>query len=156
MLSSHQIRLVYIRRNSVVHTCFVFGQNYSRGRVDLWPEGIHAHTSATTTPTHSPAHITLRVVEQNNELYLEGNPSAASSSVVAISAANSCSVEADGSGDDNDTHVCVIYLTPRGGQSSIPGFTPSGLWFSDTACTVPSSRLVSCSTTLPCWEPKPI
>ena len=71
LLSSHQIRLVciYIRRNSVVHTCFDFGQNYSRGRVDLWPESTHAHTSATTTttPTHSPAHITLTVVEQNNE-----------------------------------------------------------------------------------------
>ena len=30
--------------SSVVHTCFVFGQNYSRGLVDLWPESTHAHT----------------------------------------------------------------------------------------------------------------
>ena len=73
LLSSHQIRLVYIRRNSLVHTCFVFGQNYSRGRVDLWPESTHAHTSATTTPTRSPAHITFRVVEQNNEPF-RGKP----------------------------------------------------------------------------------
>ena len=86
----------YIYAETLVHTCFVFGQNYSRGRVDLWPERTHAHTSATTTPTHSPAHITLRVVEQNNEPF-RGNPSAASSSVVASSAANSSSVEAGGS-----------------------------------------------------------
>ena len=39
------------------------------------------------------------------------------------------------SGSDNDTYVGVNYLTHRGGQSSIPGFPPSGLCLSDTACT---------------------
>ena len=62
-----------MRRNYVVHTCFVFGQNYSRGRVDMWPESTHAHTSATPTPIHSPAHITLSVVERNN-YPLRGKP----------------------------------------------------------------------------------
>ena len=40
-----------------------------------------------------------------------------------------------GPGSDNDTHVGVIFLTHRGHQRSIPGFPPTGLCLSDTACT---------------------
>ena len=118
---------IYIRRKLCGSHMFRF-----RTKLQLfaWACGLvareHPHT-------HLP---TSRLAWSSRTMsHSEGNSSAASSSVVAISAANSCSVEADGSGDDNDTHVCVIYLTPRGGQSSIPGFPPSGLCLSDTACT---------------------
>ena len=74
LLSSHEIRLVHVyAERSVVHTSFVFGPSYSRGRVDLWPESTHAHNRATPTTTHSPAHITRSAVEQNNQPF-RGKP----------------------------------------------------------------------------------
>ena len=94
-------------------------------RVGVWTCGQRVPTRTPLPQPHQHTHLPTSRLEWSSRTmsHLEGNPSAASSSVVAISAANSCSVEADGSGDDNDTHVCVIYLTP------IPGFPPfSTLW----------------------------
>ena len=95
LLSSHQISLVYIyiyAESSVLHTCFVFGQNYSHGRVDLWPESTHVHTLSHPHPhTHLP---TSRLAWSSRTMsHLEGNLSVASSSVAASSAVNSSSVD---------------------------------------------------------------
>ena len=67
-------------------------------RLGVWTCGQRAPTRTPLPHPHLHTHLpTSRfVVEQNNEPF-RGNPSAASSSVVASSAANSSSVEADGS-----------------------------------------------------------
>ena len=66
-------------------------------RVGVWTSGqesTHAHPCHTHSHTHLP---TSRLAWSSRTMsHLEGNPNAGSSSVVASSAANSSSVEADG------------------------------------------------------------
>ena len=95
LLSSHEILRIYYILYMQIAGSFAFGRTYSRGRVDLWTESTHAHPCHTHPHTHLP---TSRLARSSRTMsHLEGNPSAASNSVVASSAANSSSVKADGS-----------------------------------------------------------
>ena len=68
-------------------------------RVGVWTCGQRAPTRTALLRPHPHTHLpTLRLAWSSRTMsHLEGNPSAASSSVVTTSAANSSSVEADGS-----------------------------------------------------------
>ena len=98
LLSSHQLRLVYyIYTETLWFTHVSFSDKTIREGV--WTCGQRAPTRTPLPHPHPHTHLpTSRLAWSSRTMsHLEGNPSAASSSVVASYAANSSSVEADGS-----------------------------------------------------------
>ena len=91
------MRLVYTYAEALWFTHVSFSDKTIR--VGVWTCGQRAPTRTPLPHPHPHTHLpTSRLAWSSRTMsHLEGNPSAASSSVVASSAANSSSVEADGS-----------------------------------------------------------
>ena len=97
LLSSHQIRLVYrLYTQKLWFTHVSFSDKTIR--VGVWTCGQRVPTRTPLPQPHPHTHLPTSRLEWSSRTmsHLEGNSSAASSSVVASSAANSSSVEADG------------------------------------------------------------